>query len=75
MTTKQPPPFTVRADELCIGDYIILESTTPVARPIITRVFETDHVGDDITIFTTHGIHDMSEGTLITCLGDTLTII
>lgn len=73
-TTKTPPVFTVRADEVTIGDYIITESTTPVARPIITLVTSTQHIGDDVNITTRNGVFTTSEGNLLTCLGKTLEI-
>jgi len=72
--SKQPPAFTVRADEVCVGHFIVLQSTTPVPRPIITRVTGVEQVGDDIILTTTHMETTTSEGNLITCLGTVLEI-
>lgn len=73
-TTKTPPVFTVRADEVTIGDFIIRGTFTPVSRPVITRVTDVEQVGDDMLITTTMGRFSTSEGNLLTCLGKVLDI-
>lgn len=74
ITTKTPPVFTARADEVTIGDFIVRGTFTPVSRPVITRVTGVEQVGDDMIITTTMGEFVTSEGTLLTCLGKTLDI-
>ena len=73
-TTKTPPPFTVRADELDAGDFIVLPSLTPVPRPIVARVLTVKYVGDDVILSTTYGETTTSVGSLVTCLGTVLEI-
>ena len=73
-TTKQPPAFTVRADQLLEGEFIVIPSWTPVSRPIITRIIATEVVGDDVIITTTAGETITSVGNLLTCLGRVLEI-
>lgn len=73
-TTRQLPAFTVTALEVCEGDFIVIPSTTPVARPIITRVLNTEQVGDDVIITTTCGEMTTSEGNLLTSLGRMLEV-
>jgi hypothetical protein len=74
MATRQPPAFTVRADEITEGDFIVISSWSPVARPIITRVILTEQVGDDVIFTTTAGETTTSVGNLVTCLGRVLEI-
>jgi hypothetical protein len=69
MTTKQLPAFTVRADQIIEGEFIVIPSWTPVSRPIITRVISAEVVGDDVIITTTAGETTTSVGNLLTCLG------
>jgi hypothetical protein len=69
MTTKQQPAFTVRADQIIEGEFIVIPSWTPVSRPIITRVISVEVVGDDAVITTTAGETTTSVGNLLTCLG------
>ena len=74
MATKQPPAFTVRADEITAGHYIVIQSTTPTPRPLIVLVLETERHGDDVEIILRGGSFITSEGNLYTCLGDRLDI-
>ena len=73
-TTKQPPAFTVRADQLLVGEFIVIPSWTPVSRPLNTRIIDTEVVGDDVIINTTAGETTTSVGNLLTCLGRILEI-
>lgn len=72
MTPKQPPAFSVRADELNVDDFIVIPSFAPAPRPIIVRVVSIHNCGDDMDITTTGGSFITSEGNLITCLGRVL---
>jgi hypothetical protein len=72
MTTTKTimlPAFTVRADQLIEGEFIVIPSWTPVTRPIITMVLSVEVVGDDAVITTTAGETTTSVGNPLTCLG------